>query len=465
MPRAFPLLATAIVALAGCRHDDFVYPAYSRVAFVTFGLEGTPGWELNDSVEVRILTPDGGRVPGVWVHWSAPTAGALLSADSSITGNDGIARVSYVPGWALGDQRIEATADGELARMTVQATGMAFSQVEVLDRRTCGLDHDGRMWCWPIYSNESHPMRLDDARRPIPVATSLRFVTLRANYEVQNGNVGMCAITADGQLWCARPEDFAGPSLTTSVVPTLQRVETPGPVVDIGIGGNGGAYRCILDTADAAWCAGPNLYGQLGDGTTTASETWQPVQGDHRFTAITVGDREACAIDLSGGPWCWGGNSNERLGVSPGVFALVTPTPIDGDIRLSRISHAASGFCGIAANGAPTLLCWGPIHIAERTDDTAPSGLVDIPATATSLAGDEFGGRIVHDGRLYRFGYNGGTIADFEFRGANILEPTVTGIVRLVSRSYYWCVEHDGGATICSERFDRPVAVPTPMEG
>jgi len=468
MPRVSSLLSLAAAVLVGCSADDGVSPGRQPVEFVSVGLEGTPGWALDDSLAVRVQNAYATPLAGVWVHWSATSDGALFSADSSLTGGDGIARVEFVPGWARGLQRVTATADGRTATLDLPVTSMEFTATEVLDRRACGLDLDGRMWCWPEYSpSSSHAAYvaspIADAQRPVPVLTTLRFRTLRGIATTWGERGFICGITAAGELWCAGPEDFAGPA-GVAVAPTLHRVETPVPVADWAGGGNFGENACILDTDGQAWCRGPNAYGQLGDGTTTESDAWRPVQGGLRFAEITVGPRDACAILLNGQPYCWGGNSNARLGITPGVFAIVEPTPIDADIRLKRITQASSGLCGIAAHGTPMLLCWGPIFAARRVSNDAPSGIVDVPATASSLAGDQFGGRTVENGRLYRFGYNGGWVADFQFYDDK-MEPDLTGIDRLLSRtSYYWCVRHESGSTICSTVRARPLGVPMPKD-
>jgi hypothetical protein len=462
MPRHTPFLLIAAAALAACGESPTGRGAPAMVEFVTTDATATPGWILDDSLEVRVTSSNGTPLAGVTVEWS--------TGASSVTGSDGIARAEYVPGWARGTQTVTATVGTHTASLDVQVGSMELIATEVLDRRVCGLDTDGRMWCWPEYSHDpEHPMHLDDARRPLPVETTLRFVALRS-YGYGYGETGlMCAITAAGEVWCADEDDFTGPHESTSSVPTLQQLSTPAPVADLAIGQSSSSSNlnmCMLDTDGFAWCRGPNLYGQLGNGTTTDSDSWQQVQGGLRFDEITVGDRDACAIALNGQPYCWGGNANSRLGITPAAFSVPVPTPVDGDLRLKRITQASGGLCGIAAFGDPDLVCWGPTFPADRVDPDEPSGIQGLPLTAASLAGDWAGGRITHDGRLYRFGYNGGWIADFQYNDLGpypLLEPTMTDIDRLVSRtSYYWCVRHVSGSTICSTVNDIPVAVPLP---
>lgn len=463
MPRRFAFAALA-ASLVACSNTTLPIDQAGVVFLNTGDAVGTPGWILDDSLTVRVIDRSGHPEAAHWIHWSAEVDGAWFSADSTLTDSDGIAGVEFTPGWSLGAQQVRATVGSHSATYTVTATSMAMVEVEVFDRRVCGLDDDGRMWCWAKYSNEVHPKRLDDTRRPIPVDTPLRFTSLIAAPQDFYGGTdaeGLCAVSTTKELWCANATDFPGPFFTASSVPTLHRVSTPVPVADIALGGNRAARKCILDPDGYAWCRGPNDQGQLGNGTTVASDAWEQVAGNIRFAEIRVGWRNTCALALNGKPYCWGPLANELEGVAAGP--VTSPTPVVGDMRLVKLSEAGIGFCGLTAFGAQALRCWGNTFPARRLDMSMPSALEFVPAVASDLAGDPSGGRLISDGLLYRFGYDG-SCCDYEYYGANTLQKDITGAVRLLSpTSYYWCIEHRDGAIICSDRDDRPVAVP--LEG
>jgi hypothetical protein len=456
--RATPLL----LALAACADSTVLPPPSVRVVeFVTTDASGIPGWLLDAPLEAEVRLADGTAGADVWVHWSTDAEGGYFSAESTQADAEGIARVEFSPGWALGAQEVTATVGNLSNALTVQATGMAFTAVESSDHRVCGLDADGRLWCWPLYDisgewADTEPKRLDPATRPIRLETPLRFSRLRSQTVWSDGPPAMCAVTVDGELWCATRTDFTGPK-GVPVLPTLHRVQTPVAVSDVAMGDlRGGSHNeCFLDTGGLAWCRGLNDEGQLGDGTKTDSEEWRQVQGGWRFSQILVGFRYACGLALDLRPICWGYRrwTDEEFSV---------PTPVEWDLRLSHLVQGGAGVCGIDAVDH-RMLCWGTTGPMIRpVDPSVPSPLQQLPTTATSIAGDDGGGRFLSAGRLHRFGYENGNIIDYVFLTGDI-EPHATRLEQLLSRtSYYWCARHAAGATLCSHHHDRPVAVPMP---
>ena len=80
-------------------------------------------------------------------------------------------------------------------------------------------------------------------------------------------------------------------------------------------------------------CWGGNLYGQLGNGTTTDSITPVPVSGITTATAAAAGYYSTCALLSDGAVKCWGDNHSGQLGDGSNNQSLspVTVSGIDGD--------------------------------------------------------------------------------------------------------------------------------------
>jgi serine/threonine-protein kinase len=69
------------------------------------------------------------------------------------------------------------------------------------------------------------------------------------------------------------------------------------------------------------------VFGQLGDGTTTATTTPVLVAGGHAFSYIKAGDLSTCAVTTTGVGYCWGNNEYGQLGDGTTTARLV-PTKI-----------------------------------------------------------------------------------------------------------------------------------------
>lgn len=72
----------------------------------------------------------------------------------------------------------------------------------------------------------------------------------------------------------------------------------------------GSSFSCALDVNDQAWCWGTGndgtFAGMLGTDLTNYTSTPVPVDGNHTFVALSLGEFTACALDQEGAAWCWG---------------------------------------------------------------------------------------------------------------------------------------------------------------
>jgi alpha-tubulin suppressor-like RCC1 family protein len=124
---------------------------------------------------------------------------------------------------------------------------------------------------------------------------------------------------------------------------------------------------CAIDNSGGLWCWGDNQRGQLGDGTTVDRHAPVPVTsdaGDQPFAGITDvcnGLRHTCARRVDGSLWCWGDDSENQLGDSGAATGSTRTRPV----AVAFSGHAAAGglSCGdhhtCALRDDGTLWCWG----------------------------------------------------------------------------------------------------------
>jgi hypothetical protein len=132
---------------------------------------------------------------------------------------------------------------------------------------------------------------------------------------IAGGALHTCAITAAGAVTCwgvllENNEENTGSS-TGSMIP----VEVPGLSSGVAAVAVGTSHSCAVMLSGAVKCWGYNVHGQLGDGTTVASQVPVDVVGlSSGVVALAVGDRHACALLATGAVKCWGDNSTGQLG-------------------------------------------------------------------------------------------------------------------------------------------------------
>jgi alpha-tubulin suppressor-like RCC1 family protein len=262
---------------------------------------------------------------------------------------------------------------------------------------TCALKQ-GRAYCW---GHNNHGQLGDgtttNRTAPVPVETggALAGKTL---VDITTGIEHTCALDDDGAAYCWGWNVYAqlGDGTKTSHVEPVP-VDTGGAIagktlVDI-VGGE--THTCALDDGGAPYCWGRNVYGQLGDGSTTESaspvavETGGALAGN-TLVGLASGNDHVCALDEDGAAYCWGWSGYGQLGNgSTGGSSTPVAAGTGGATAgktLTAITAGGYHTCALDDDGA--AYCWGRNDFGELGDDTSTQRAAPVAVvTSGALAG------------------------------------------------------------------------------
>ncbi|MGE5740986.1 MAG: chitobiase/beta-hexosaminidase C-terminal domain-containing protein [Candidatus Aminicenantes bacterium RBG_16_66_30] len=199
---------------------------------------------------------------------------------------------------------------------------------------------------------------------------------------ISAGTYHTITVKADGTVWTwgGNFEGQVGDGTTTSR-PAPAQVSGLSGVVVVAV--SAGYHHSVALTSDGTlWAWGRNMYGQLGDGTTTPRLTPVQVQGIAGVTAIAGGENSTYALKSDGTVWAWGQNSEGQLGNGTRTDQYA-PVQVQG---LSGVTAIAAGeLHGVALTSGGTIWAWGNNVYGALGDGTTTPQL--IPVQVTSLTG------------------------------------------------------------------------------
>ena len=219
----------------------------------------------------------------------------------------------------------------------------------------------------------------------------------------------------------------------------------------------GNYHSCALDASGGAWCWGFNQYGSLGDGTTTSRSTPAPVTGGLTFASLTAGSVHTCGLTGGGLAYCWGAAGTIGDGA---LVDRTAPTPVAGGLTFVQLAASGLRTCGLTTAGK--AYCWGRNSEGQLGDSTFDDRLVPTPVVnavggaAVVFASLESGAAhtcgLTGGGKAYCWGYNEtGQLGDGTINTVVFAPKAVAGgrsFTELTGRANSTC-GLSGGALYC----------------
>ncbi len=266
------------------------------------------------------------------------------------------------------------------------------------------------------------------------------------------GNAHTCTLSADGTVSCWGSNLFGqlGNGTTTdSAVP----VKVPSLTTSQGVT-TGFIHSCALKADGTAQCWGYNGNGQLGNGTTADSASPVTVTGLSNAHAITAGNLFTCALLTGGTVQCWGGNSFGQLGNGANIDST-TPVTVPGLTGVQALVSGNHHSCALLADG--TVQCWGYNFSGQLgngvvTNSSSPVVVTGLTGVQSLAAGVEHTCALLVDGTVQCWGGNSRGQLGNGTTTSSLTPATVSGLAgvhALAADTAHNCAQLADGAVQC----------------
>ncbi|MBS0658888.1 MAG: choice-of-anchor D domain-containing protein [Verrucomicrobia bacterium] len=326
-------------------------------------------------------------------------------------GNDLVLTWSVQRALGWGDNQRGQLGDGSETPRTAPTrvldrgvlAGRIVTKIAAGGAHTLALTSDGLLAAWGANTNgQLGFMTSDDLAEPGAVQMTGTPLSGRAIAALSAGVAHSLALCSDGTLvaWGlnSRGQVGDGSTLQRNFPVAVATVGTPlagRSVVAVASGGYHNLALCADGTL-VAW--GLNVYGQLGDGSTTDRSapvavvtTGTPLAG-RTVVAIAAGRHYSAALCADGTLATWGDNSSGQLG-----DGTVSARPMPGSVTVAGTALAGRQPTALVAGGnyllVPctdgTLVAWGYNAYGQLGDGTTTERhtAVVVPIAGTALAG------------------------------------------------------------------------------
>jgi alpha-tubulin suppressor-like RCC1 family protein len=322
------------------------------MALKSDGTVWTWGWnrdgQLGDGTNTDRYTPvQVGGLAGIKAICAGGDHAVALKSDGSV--------------WTWGNNLVGQLGDGTYAykNTPVEVSGLSgVTAIAAGGAFTMALKGDGSVWVWGdnfggvIGDWNSYPK--GNWPSPIQVQGLSGVIALAAGWE------HALVLKGDGSVWSWGDNgsgQLGGGTVNTSNMRfDPQQVLTGVATIAAGGGSDHNRHSIIIKSDGSPWTFGYNAQGELGDGTTTASNTPVAVSGLTGVTGVAAGSNFTTALKGDGTVWSWGYNVSGQLGDGT---ANEQHTPVQVSGLGSVVALVAGGEHALVIKSDGTVWAWG----------------------------------------------------------------------------------------------------------
>lgn len=281
----------------------------------------------------------------------------------------------------------------------------------------------------------------------------------------ESSNPAVATVAADGAVLGVA---FGAATITARIdtakgtrLITVTRAGTANGWVDVS---TGSTNTCGATAAGDAYCWGTNNFGQLGDGTTTASNSPKKVGAPTgvKFATVSVASAMVCGVSTVGNAYCWGTNVGRGIG-SATELTSTSAVRVDPPTAMTFAQVKTGSAHACALNTVGDVHCWGlnsqgALGNNETANSTVPVK-VSAPAGvvfASLASGSNANCAVTSTGSVYCWGFNdsgqlgnGSTVTSRIAVRVNLpANVTATSVVGAVN-GFHFCVTTTAGSLYC----------------
>jgi len=326
---------------------------------------------------------------------------------------------------------------------------------------TLALKSDGTLWAWGYNAGGQLGDGTNTGQSSPENISAISGVSGVA--AIAAGSAHSMALQSNGSLWAWGDNTYgqlgSGNTTNNSTNYSPQQIGAISGVVTIAAGLG---HSMALQSNGELWAWGDNMYGQLGDGSTTSRSSPEQINAIGNLKAVTAGNYHTLAIKSDGTLWAWGYNAQGQLG--DGTYTNESsPENISAISGVSGVvAIAAGGSYTVALKSGGTVWTWGDNSYGElgngnttnSSNNYSPQQIGTIGNISAVAAGWNHAVALQSDGTLWAWGDGGeGQLGDGLTVDSNspVMINTNYARVKIAGFTQTFSIQPDGSLWACGD--------------